>query len=641
MYFGVQYYPEHWPEARWRVDIEMMKRAGVNTVRMGEFAWSALEPEEGHYTFEWLDRVLALLNENGIKTIMCTMSRTPPPWAFRKYPGIVNIRQDGHVNRYGQRYTVGLGHPEFVELSQRIDGKVIEHFAGNDAIVGWQIDNEVGGYNDCFCDRCLAQFRMYLRRRYGAVENLNEKWGANFWSFRFSDFDEVPLPENQPQLALAYRRFMSEQNIAFARWRAEKIRALDPDKWITTNFQSFGASHTDYARLAPLLDYNGMNHYPPRSPELILDLYRYGGKPTLALEQCTRLANKDIGKGWMRLWAYQAIAHGIQGINFFRWRCCRWGQEQFGDGILPHGGHENRRYRELVRMGMEIQHIGDLIDGTHPEAKVAVLHSYESRWTFTGARGLPSDMNPVDDAVRYHQGLMRENIMTDALDPRGDLSPYRLVIAPRLFCVDAVIASNLRKFVQEGGILCLTAASGVVDEYGVSFAHPRPGLLANIAGVQVSDLAPLKDLVKLASAALPTIDGLNGRIMADEIYPTSAKVLARFDSGWRKGLPAITENPVGKGRVIYVGTVLEDEALDVLLAYLCQLARIAGIMQTPEGVTAYERCGDQKRLLFLLNYTETPKIVAFAESWQDAFSGEITQKIEIPPVDLRILQRSD
>jgi beta-galactosidase len=207
MYFGVQYYPEHWPEARWAQDAEMMQRAGVNTVRMGEFAWSALEPQEGQYNFGWMDRALKLLQEHGIRTILCTCSRTPPPWVFHKYPEIRNVDRNGQPVPSDGRYAIGISHPRFISLSHAIDRKIIEHYAGHPAVVAWQIDNEVGSWNDCYCDDCLERFRSYLRQKYGSLEQLNESWGRDFWSFRIRDFADIPRPSVHPQLKLEYRRF--------------------------------------------------------------------------------------------------------------------------------------------------------------------------------------------------------------------------------------------------------------------------------------------------------------------------------------------------------------------------------------------------------------------------------------------------
>lgn len=640
MYYGVQYYPEQWPEERWPVDAAMMQRAGVTTVRMGEFAWSAYEPEEGKVDFGWMDRAIRLLNGHGIQVILCTCSRTPPPWVFKRYPGVINTRADGRQNLYGQRYTIGLAHPEFASLAQRIDRAVVEHFAGHPGIAGWQVDNEVGGFNDCFCERCLGYFHDYLREKFGTVEKLNQSWGANFWSFHIGNFNEVPLPANNPQLVLEYRRFLSKLNVDFTRSRADLIHKLDPGKFVTTNFQSFVIKHTDYYATTEVIDVPGMNHYPPRSPELILDYYR-GEKPSvMVLEQLTRLAPWDTGEGWMRLWAYRAIAHGASAIIFFRWRTARYGQEQHADGILPHAGQENRRYHELARMGAEIKQLTERIDRTRVESSVAVLMGYEGRWAMEAGLDLPA-MQAHLDAVRFHDELGRRNITTDALDPHCDLSRYRLVIAPRLWLVDERIAANLRKFVERGGVLCLTAASGVVDEYNVSFNTPRPGPLAELAGVEVSDLSPLDAPVTIATRDVPRLDGMHAQDMADEMHPTTAAVLARYAEGWREGLPVLTENRWARGRVLYLGTVLQGEALRALVDYLCRIAEIQPVLETPPGVRAYLRAGGGLKLLFLNNENEQARKVSVPGGWRSAFTGQPVSQVEIGPVDVQVLEKEE
>jgi beta-galactosidase len=642
MIYGVQYYPEQWPEERWPVDAAMMQRAGVNTVRMGEFAWSAFEPREGEFHFDWMDRAVRLMNEHGIQVIMCTCSRTPPPWVFRKHPNIANVRDDGHTNAYGQRYTIGLAHPEFIALAQRIDRAIIEHYAGHPGILGWQVDNEVGGFNDCYCDRCLDAFRAYLRDKYGTVERLNQSWGANFWSLTFTDFSEVPRPSdswgNNPQLALEYRRFLSGLNVDFTRWRAELMHRLDPGKFVTRNFQSFQAKHTDYFKEAEVIDLPGMNHYPPRSPELILDYYRGEKNAVLVLEQLSRLADIDSGEGWMRLWAYRALAHGARGTVFFRWRTARYGQEQHADGILPHAGQENRRYRELARMGAELKQIGGLIDATWVDSQAAILMGYEGRWALeAGIHQKP--MRGEFDAIRFHEAFLRRNTPVDAFDPHGDLSRYRLVIAPRLWLVDEAIAANLRAYVERGGVLCLTAASGVVDEFNKSFDTPRPGPLAGMCGIEVSDLSPLHHPFDLASEAIPALNGAQASVMADEIHPTPAEVLATYASGWRAGLPALTRSRCGKGQAFYLGTVLEGDALGGLVDTLFAQAGIARGPVTPPGVRAYTRRGDGYELLFLANENEQEQRVALPGAWQDCLTGEPCREALLGPVDVRVMRK--
>lgn len=637
MYYGVQYYPEQWPEERWPIDAGMMERAGVNTVRMGEFAWSAFELNEGVFDFKWMDRAIQLMNIHGIKVIMCTCSRTPPPWVFKKYPQVANVRLDGHTNLYGQRYTVGLAHPEFNELALRIDKAVIEHYAGHPGIIGWQVDNEVGGFNDCYCDRCLGYFQNYLKAKYGTVENLNHSWGKNFWSFTFTNFDEVPLPANNPQLVLEYRRFLSGLNVEFTRSRTEYIHRLDPGKFVTRNFQSFQAKHTDYFKEMEVVDLPGMNHYPPRSPEFLLDYYRGEKNTVLVLEQHSRLADIDSGEGWMRLWAYRALAHGACGTIFFRWRTARYGQEQHADGILPHGGQANRRYRELAKMGAELKNIGSLIDETKVNSQAVILVGYEGRWAFEAGIQQPP-MQGEFDAIRFHEAFLHRNISTDAFDPHGNLLNYRLVIAPRLWLVDDGIAANLRTYVENGGVLCLTAASGVVDEFNKSFEPPRPGPLADLCGIEVSDLSPLHHPHQLSSQVLPSFNQATATVMADEIHPNTAEVLVTYASGWRKGLPALTRNEYGKGQVFYLGTVLEGDSLGFLVDCLCTAAGIERGLVTPERVRAYLRRSETDVLMFLINENESEQRVTFPETWQDLLTNQDCSEVTLGPVDVRILR---
>ena len=494
---------------------------------------------------------------------------------------------------------------------------MIEHFAGNDAIAGWQVDNEVGGGNDCYCERCRRRFHRYLETKYGSIEALNAAWGAHFWSFYFTTWEEVPLPASNPQLALEYRRFLSGLNVEFTRWRSDLIHELDPDKWVTTNFQSFGARHTDYAQVAQVIDLNGMNHYPPRSPELILDYYRGARGTMLPVEQFTRLLPVDTGPGWMRLWAYMAIAHGACGVNFFRWRCCRWGQEQHRDGILPHDGQRARRYEELARMGAEIARVGERIDHTRPQSEVAIVLSYEARWALEAGLGVPA-WDPAQDAISIHNALRDQNVPTDALDPREDLSAYRLVFAPRMFSIDRQTANNLCAYVENGGTLCLTAPSGVVDEYNVSFDVPRPGPLADAAGIRVSDLSPLHEPLPLHSNSIPGLEGTEASVLSDEVHLATATVLATYAGGWREGLPAITAHRYGKGTVIYVGTSLRGESLSALVTHLCAETAVSGLCETPAGLHVYQRVGPDERLWFALNYTEQELSFALPGDWLDA-----------------------
>jgi len=583
MYFGAAYYPEHWPEERWAVDAELMQRAGVNGVRMGEFAWSAVEAHPGRFEFGWLDRAIELLGEHGIRTMMCTCSRTPPPWVFHTHPEILNVRKDGQRSNYGVRYTVCHNNPTFQRLAQRIDLAFIEHYADNDNVVMWHIDNEIGSGNTCYCAVCHDAFVRYLQDKYDDIEKLNDAWGRHFWSFAFSDFNDVPLPNGvyaaAPALSLEYDRFVSACNVGFAKWRYDQMKTFSPGRPVTTNFQQHRAEHTDIFDMGRYTDVYGTNLYPPGAPELAIDYCRGTRGQLLILEQRSGQPHWSSATvpGWMRLWAWRSIAHGANGINFFRWRPCRWGQEEYWHGVLPHSGRVNRRYRELCRMGRELSELSSVIEPTRPSADVAVVMSYESRWAINAVLH-NQDMRVQVAAQQYHDALMRLNVTVDAFDPRQNLSRYRLVIAPRLYCVPDAVAANLESYVRGGGILCLTPRSGVVDEFNTVFNVQAPGPLTELAGVEVDDYGALDQPVPL------TMDGCDGameaRVWCDEIIVTTAEVVARYAGGWQTEMPAITINRVGAGTVVYVGTVLQGDSLAAYLTWLLNLAGCTGAGET-------------------------------------------------------------
>jgi beta-galactosidase len=238
---------------------------------------------------------------------------------------------------------------------------------------------------------------------------------------------------------------------------------------------------------------------------------------------------------------------------------------------------------------------------------------------------------------------MRANVTTDGMDPREDLSQYRLVIAPTLYCVDAQVAGNLCRYVEQGGVLCLTPRSGVVDEYNVIFDQPAPGPLRAIAGVEVDDYGSLADPVCLR-ADEPGLAGLaEGTAWADEIILTGARTVASFDQGWLAGTPAIAVNDYGRGKVVYVGTLLRGETLKAFVSWLCAQAAVVLGQATPQGVRAYERWGCDARgrdlrLLFLINYSDVEQTVSLAGQWEDAFTGERCTQAAVPAVDVRLLR---
>ncbi|MFW6286815.1 MAG: beta-galactosidase [Candidatus Sumerlaeota bacterium] len=292
-------------------------------------------------------------------------------------------------------------------------------------------------------------------------------------------------------------------------------------------------------------------------------------------------------------------------------------------------------------MGAEVAKIGEDLNKTQVEAEVALIVHYPSRWTVAIGRYPDREVDPAFEAAGYHDELHRTNYSTDVVDPTRPLDKYRLVIAPRLWMVDDEAAANLEQYVKSGGTLVLTAGSGVTDQYGVSFDTPRPGPLAELAGIEVSDIAWDKDRREtLSSDCITTLGGAGALCPWDEIHVTDAEVLATYGSGWRKGSPAITRNTYGKGQVIYIGSRLDSDALRPVVHWLCTETGAKPVLKTPDGVRAYERRGESESFLFLINYTDAVQNIDLPESWRDALGTESLGAVEIEPVDVRILRKA-
>jgi beta-galactosidase len=406
-YFGVDYYPEHWPEDRWSEDARLMADAGFNVVRMAEFAWSKLEPADEakpggeRFDFNWLDRAISILYAHGIYTVLGTPTASPPAWLMLSNPELFRVRNDGRRATFGNRREYCQTNPLYHQRSTQIVSAMAEHYASHPAVIGWQIDNEFG--ERCYCPVCQAKFQGWLKVRYHTLDELNARWGTNFWSHTYNQWDEIPVPVTtggspNPGLALDFARFTSDSYVAYQQIQVDILRGKCPNHFITHNFMSFGYEGLNYYDLAKTLDLVAWDNYPvgfwqPDKPDSISPALGHDTMRGLKQQNFWVMEQQAGPSGWeiispsprpgeLRLWAYQGIAHGADSIVFFRWRTARHGTEQYWHGLLDHNGRPGRRYAEIKRMGGEIQKIGKIIEGANIHAKVAMLHSYDSRFGF-------------------------------------------------------------------------------------------------------------------------------------------------------------------------------------------------------------------------------------------------------------------
>jgi len=659
--FGVDYYPEHWPEERWPEDARLMAEAGINVVRLAEFAWSFLEPQFDRFDFTWLDRAIEVLHGQGIQVILGTPTASAPPWVMTMFPDAYKVNEHGHRLTYGNRCEFCPSHAEYRERGRHVTSAMARHYADHPAVIGWQIDNELNGR--CYCSICQVGFQTWLQHRYHTLGELNAAWGTAFWSHVYIEWSQIPVPMEtggvpNPGLDLDFRRFMSDTFVSFQEEQVKILRALCPNHFVTHNFMGFGFYQINYYDLARPLDFVTWDNYPRTgwnpakeadhaSIALGHDTTRgFKGKPFWVMEEQSGSGGwQTVGvnprPGEMRLWTYQAIAHGADAIVYFRWRTARFGTEQFWHGVLYHHGQPGRRYAELKTIGAELRRIGEQFLGAENRNQVAILHSYDTRWAFQ-IQPNHNDFHYSAFFMSYYRALHKRNIGVDIVPPGADLSRYRMVIAPALYILAEQTADQLRNFVQSGGLLITTARSGVKDEANAIVNQYLPGLLAEVCGVEVDeyDVHPSDSTIPL-KLSLPghETQTAEARLWFDVLRTTTAEAVASYQAEYFSGTPAITLNQFGEGQAMYVGTLGDDALHESVVAWALESADLHPVLNTPAGVEATERWQGERQLLFILNHASEEHDVPLVRPCLDLLSGgQVDQSVKLPAYGVMVLE---
>lgn len=665
MFLGTAYYPEHWPEQRWAVDAALMREAGLTVVRLAEFAWCRLEPDDGRYEFDWLDRALQILHAEGLRAILCTPTPTPPAWLVEQYPNLLPRDEFGHVRGFGARHHRCVQDPDYRRKSLEIVRRMAEHYREHPAVFAWQIDNEWGchGTTRCYCNRCGEAFRQWLKDRYGELDRLNSAWGTVFWSQQYSSWSQVPVPRltpvtpsgHNPSLLLDYYRFASDAVIRFQKEQIELLRAANP-QWIITHNLMGRFDEIDYERLAADLDVVGWDNYPQweggdYAPAATAhDLMRgLKQKNFWVLEQASGPGGSATFSptprpGQMRLWVFQAIAHGADAVVFFRWRTCRFGAEQYWHGILYHDGKPRRRYRELVEIGVDLKELEEELAGSEPHSHVALLHDYEDGWALQiqpHVEGGAFGFRPL--SMRYARALERLGVTTDIVSPRVNLSRYRVVIAPPLYLADEALASRLEDYVSGGGTLILSPRSGVKDPCNVVHDERLPGPLRRLAGIVIDEYDAVGPGAGMANTVVWGRDreGYAAGLLCEVLDLESAKPIALYRKDYYASRPAIARNAFGQGLCYYIGTVLEESFYVNFFGEVLRKAGIELMTYLPEGVEVATRTKGDTTYVFLLNHSGEQKTVSLGRTSYIALPGGETQsrKVVLSPYGCVVLKQ--
>jgi beta-galactosidase len=650
MYFGVDYYPEHWDETSWEPDLRLMKEARFNMVRITEFAWSRLEPREGEYEFAWLDRFLKLCEQQDMLVMMGIPARNVPAWLIKKFPDLAVKTKEGIRESFGSRYTICLNHPFWSEYAIRLGERMAARYGNHPLVHSWHLDNEYGDSNICYCDHCRIRFTEWLKNKYGSVQKLNAEWGLVFWSLEIADWDELWLPaltnrfSHNPGLLQDYRRFVSWTTEQFVKRQADVFRKLAPAQPITTNLQSMTRYHTDYYKLSEQIDMVSTNYYPPLSYNSAdLDLMRSlknqnfwvveqkSGPPGFAHNGYLTPA-----PGETRMYTYQSIGHGADAILYFRWRPSNFGQEQFHKGILDYDSKTNRIFKEISQVGAELEKLSPVVKGTTCQAEIAILFSYDARWALEHYYPHP-DIQYRDYFLKYYLELQRNHVMTDLVHPKTDLHKYKAVFVPLLYLMDQEIADNLARYVEQGGTLVYTFRSGAKDENNNVVRSTLLPVIKRMLGIEIEEAFALAPEVV---NSITTVGGETFRSSrwVDLLQVDKAEVIARYDSQWYKGYPAVTSNRYGKGKAYYIGTFTEDRFFESIVSKVLNETGVQPLLNTPEEVEVTVRTDGHKSVYFILNRASEPKEIVLSGTYRDVFKDEEVQgQLEVEPFGVIIL----
>ncbi|XHR27103.1 MAG: beta-galactosidase [Chthoniobacteraceae bacterium] len=657
LYYGGDYNPEQWPESVWQEDARLMQTAGVNLVSLGIFSWAKLEPSPGRYEFDWLDRVIDLLHRRGIAVDLATATASPPAWLVRQHPEILPQDANGTVLHPGSRQHYCPNSPHYREAAAALTRQLAQHYQHHPAVVMWHINNEYGCHvAACFCDRCAAAFRGWLKVRYATLDVLNEAWGTAFWSQWYGDWEEIFPPRKTPTMAnpaqqIDYKHFYSDSVLALYRREYDIIKEHTPNLPVTTNFMGFFGPF-DYYQWARHVDFTSWDSYPDPNDgvnglavnaaahDLTRSLGR--GEPFLLMEQVPsqvswRPVNSLKPPGQMRLHSYQAVARGADGVLFFQWRAARAGAEKYHGAMVPHVGAEHSRvFREVADLGRELQTL-DALAGSRVRAKVGIVFDYPNWWALN-LESKPAQLDYLSRVLEYHRFFYDANLPVDFLSADGDWSGYRLVLAPHLCQLRTGVDERIRNFVRDGGTFLTTYFSGITDENEHIILGGYAGKISDLLGIWVEEWDPQPPGRTLH---VQWADGTISEATdwCDLVHLKGASALAVLTDHFIPNTPAVTQNAYGKGQAYYLAAQLDAAMRTKLLSSICRDLDLEAPVDAPPGVEATLREKNGSCFLFLLNHTTAIASVDLKDhAGRDLLSGKThSGPIKLQPRETLIL----
>lgn len=669
--YGGDYNPDQWSKETVIEDMKFFKLANINTVTLPVFSWALLQPDEDTYNFEWLDDILEILKKNDIYVCMATSTAVQPNWMSRKYPEILPVDFEGHKRKFGGRVKFCPNSEKYREFSVNLATKLAERYKDYPNIIAWHIGNEYDNY--CYCDHCENKFKEWAKKKYKTIEEVNKAWNMNFWGHTLYSFDEIVAPSglsemwygydkqctNFQGIAIDYNRFMSDSILECYLGEYKAIKAITPDIEITTNFMGT-FKPLDYFKWAKYMDIVSWDNYPglnadPSDTSLRHDLMRSlkNGKPFMLMEQTPNQQNwqpyNSVKRpGVMRLWSYQAVAHGADTVMFFQMRQSIGACEKYHGAVISHSGHENTRtFRECAELGEELKALGDTIIDSKYDAKVAIVFDWDNWWAVEFSSGPSIQLRYIDQIEKYYKAFHNLNIAVDFIEPTGDLSKYSVVLAPVLYMLKEGAADNIKNFVSNGGTFITTYFSGYVNENDLVRLGGYPAELRDMLGLWVEEIDALppdmNNSINFIYKLNPMKDNYTCDMVCDIINLEGAESLAVYGSDFYKDKPVFTYNKYGDGLAYYIGSNPEQAFLNDFALRLAKENNLLLGIEPKEGVEITQRNKDNYSLTFVLNHNNDEVTLKLDnKNYINILNNEaIKENLKLKPKDVAILKSID
>jgi beta-galactosidase len=630
----------------------MMEAAHLDVTRIAEFAWSRMEPSEGHFDFAWLERAIRQAEKHHIAVVLGTPTAAPPAWLTEKYPEILRVDSNGQRVTHGNRAHGSVTSVKYREFCHRIAEEMAKHFGHDPNVVGWQIDNEYGYGMMSYNDEGRRQFQEWLKDKYKTLDALNTHWTTAYWSQTYDDWDEIPIPvgEHNPGLMLDWQRFIT---FAWASYQQNQIDAIhahaEARQFITGNLMGYGFAAFDHYFISrPLTfvawdDYVGTGHLDPDTNGISHDTMRGLKRQNIWIIEMQPGSvnwsnlNNSLDKGEVRAMAWHAVGHGADEVSYWQWRSALNGQEEIHGTLVGPDGQPVPLLEEVAQTAKEFADLQETFRDTRVVSQVAMLNDYDSRWAIDWQKHTEK-YNQFAILKSYYHALRQIAQSIDIVSPDVPLDQYKLVVAPDLYLIPKERAEHLAAYVQNGGHLVLGPRSGLKDEFNALLPIRQPGYLAEPLGGQVEQFYALEKAVPVSGSLG---DG-EISVWAERLKTTApdAEVLLRYgrSNGWLDGQPAIVTRHYGRGRITYVGGILDEKLVQSAAEWMAKTSQVTPAFgPVPDGIEVSRRIGPNSAVYLLINWRAEKRSVTLPHSMKSMLEQKEVTQIELPQYGVAVL----